>query len=166
MYENTKKKVNRLRARSIARGLLKECSIDNPPIKLSLVLKHLDISISKTDTRISLFKKISAFIDLEDRLLFYKPDDPVVRQRFSVAHELGHYLMKHSIGRDIFNINSKDPREIEANVFAAEFLIPFDWIKTDLMNPKSNIKNLARKYWVSELAIGWRISNSDVLTLK
>jgi Zn-dependent peptidase ImmA (M78 family) len=58
---------------------------------------------------------------------------PPVRQRFTVAHELGHYLLGDEdslhIDRELrlrSNLSSQgvDSDEIEANLFAAELLMP------------------------------------------
>jgi len=155
---------NKLNIRNQALSLLKECNITETPIRLSPIIKHLEISVQPDNSNIPALKKISAFIDLEDKLLIYNDNHPVVRKRFSVAHELGHYTLKHTIKNDNFNLNSSDHREIEANIFAAELLIPFEWIKKDLKITPS-IPKLAIKYWVSEIAMGWRITKSDALTL-
>jgi hypothetical protein len=42
--------------------------------------------------------------------------DPIVRQRFTVAHELGHATLRHAV--------PEDRLEVEANAFAAELLLP------------------------------------------
>ena len=42
--------------------------------------------------------------------------DAVARQRFTVAHELGHSILRHTVPHDKL--------EIEANAFAAELLLP------------------------------------------
>jgi hypothetical protein len=42
--------------------------------------------------------------------------DPPARQRFTVAHELGHAVLRHEVPEDRI--------EIEANAFAAELLLP------------------------------------------
>lgn len=158
-------KPNRHKARSQASKILIGLKYDKPPVKLSSVAKLLKITAIKGGPNLSFMKKISAFIDLEDKLLIYNAQHPVVRQRFSVAHEIGHHVMGHSVRADIFNLNSKDYREIEANMFAAELLIPFQWVKTDLKNLNASIPGLAKKYWVSEEAMGWRVAKSDVLAL-
>ncbi len=53
--------------------------------------------------------------------------EPLLRQRFTLAHELGHFALKHhgESFRDPLNIfNSVMPKEREANRFAAELLMP------------------------------------------
>lgn len=159
------RKPNRRHARSIARNLLKTCCIISAPVKISYIVKQLDMDTQKGNPNILNLAKISAFIDLEDKIVVYNDSHPTVRKRFSFAHEIGHFLLNHTLGNDIFNLDSSDPREIEANMFAAELLIPFEWIKQDMLISGMNIKELATKYWVSELAMGWRLYKSDSLLL-
>lgn len=160
-----KKRIDRQHARGVARKLLKECGMVQAPVRLGAIVKKLDLYVDKGLTEFLEEKKISAFIDLEDGIIEYNDKHPVVRKRFSVAHEIGHKLMGHSVRADIFNINSNDPREVEANVFAAELLMPYDWLKADLKSGLK-VKDLAWKYWVSEEAMGWRLFKSDALLLK
>ncbi len=101
------KKPNRHRARIQASKILDALKCSTPPVKLSTVVKLFNISVVKGESGLPFMKKVSAIIELESKLLIYNPDESVVRQRFSVAHEIGHHVMKHSIGTDIFNLNSK-----------------------------------------------------------
>ncbi len=50
-------------------------------------------------------------------------------QRFTAAHELGHFVLEHegSLDREVRmpgHTAGRDPREVEADAFAAEFLMP------------------------------------------
>lgn len=163
MLDDFKIKPNRMRARSKAKRLLKECNIISPPVRLSTIVKYLGIFTQKANPSTIDLAKISAFIELEDKILIYNDIDPTVRKRFSVAHEIGHLILQHTIYNDTFNLDTKDIKEIEANMFAAELLIPYDWIKDDLKKWNSTIPRLAQKYWVSQEAMGWRIANSNSL---
>lgn len=63
------------------------------------------------------------------RLLCVNGTEPWVRQRFTLAHELGHSWCGHDAGVvvDTFETvagRTTTPYEIQANAFAAEFLIP------------------------------------------
>lgn len=63
------------------------------------------------------------------RLLFVNGTEPRVRQRFTLAHELGHHWCGHDGGLVVDTIETLSrtgttPYEIEANWFAGEFLIP------------------------------------------
>jgi Zn-dependent peptidase ImmA (M78 family) len=98
------------------------------------------------------------------------------RQRFTIAHECGHYLFHK--GEDIhvdrtFQVNRRDevsslavdPDEIEANRFAAELLMPFDMIMSDLhersidVENEQELKELAQRYQVSVQALTHRITS-------
>lgn len=55
-------------------------------------------------------------------------DHHPVKQRFTLAHELGHVRLGHQpridLAEDLFGPRSNDPQEVEANYFAAELLAP------------------------------------------
>ena len=61
-------------------------------------------------------------------LLFVNGGQAPVRQRFTLAHEFGHRRLGHAsvVDRpaDVFGGGVRDPAEVAANYFAAEFLVP------------------------------------------
>ncbi|WP_057778148.1 helix-turn-helix domain-containing protein [Paucilactobacillus vaccinostercus] len=83
-----------------------------------------------------------------------------VRRNFDLAHELGHLLMHEDI--DMESLTKKEHREIEhqANLFAADFLLPEEEFTADFAelqrksNPDSYL-DLKRKYLVSIAAMGY-----------
>ena len=105
------------------------------------------------------------------------------RQRFTIAHELGHWLMhdgQHLIVDQSVMINKRDDvssqatdwQEIHANQFAAELLMPKDFVIDELRRRMSSdigsreelITMLARAFDVSSDAMGWRLINLGVLS--
>ena len=61
------------------------------------------------------------------RMIFYDDMQPRTRQRFSVAHELGHILLHQQSGATLYNREispNDDPKETEANIFASRILAP------------------------------------------
>ncbi len=57
--------------------------------------------------------------------LFINGAHPVVRQRFTLAHEFAHERMGHSPRvESIAGMDSTDPQEVQANYFAGAFLAP------------------------------------------
>lgn len=59
--------------------------------------------------------------------VFLNGSQPVTRQRFTLAHELGHHRLGHAAvvdGVKEVDGTSKDPLEQQANAFAGEFLAP------------------------------------------
>lgn len=99
-----------------------------------------------------------------------------VRQRFSIAHELGHYFLHSSdaskkqihIDKIRYYRNGKsslgtDDKEIEANKFASELLIPADELRAILSGGKydiyddEDIRRLAGHFNVSAAALTVKI---------
>lgn len=61
------------------------------------------------------------------RIIFYDDTKQLARQRFSVAHEIGHIILHESTTATVMNreIASNDnPMETEANIFASRLLAP------------------------------------------
>ena len=89
------------------------------------------------------------------------------RQRFSIAHELGHFVLHHADHHFIEygvspSVEGESPgysweAEQHANRFAAELLMPGDRIRADA--PHFSLSRLARRYDVSEVAMGNRLGN-------
>ena len=90
--------------------------------------------------------------------------DSILRQRFTIAHELGHYVLQHGDSfRDNtknFSLHNYDPKERDANQFAAEILMPK--IAVDYCIEKQNVKtisSLAEIFQVSTTAMRFRLKN-------
>ena len=61
------------------------------------------------------------------RYIFYDDTKPPSRQRFSIAHEIGHIVLHNTNGATVLNREmspNDDPLEREANVFASRLLAP------------------------------------------
>ncbi|WP_261516129.1 ImmA/IrrE family metallo-endopeptidase [Chelativorans petroleitrophicus] len=80
------------------------------------------------------------------------------RQRFTLAHELGHYLLHrdHAPFEDglLFRSDAKNAREREANQFAALVLMPDTEFRTALSS--GDIDSVARTFGVSKQAAEYR----------
>lgn len=81
------------------------------------------------------------------------------RQRFTLAHELAHYLLHRNdssefIDRTYFrNADSKDAMEHEANSFAASLLMPDHEFRYFVARVSSSIDDIARHFKTSPLAV-------------
>jgi Zn-dependent peptidase ImmA (M78 family) len=108
------------------------------------------------------------------------------RQRFTIAHELGHYLLHEGelvhldSDRGAFMLNlrhrasskGEDNDEREANLFAAELLMPAKFLRQeleekdlDILEGSGFLHKLARKYKVSTEALTFRLANLGYITL-
>ena len=119
--------------------------------------------------------------DAWDGMLLFKGEKRVVlvntflgnagRHNFTFAHELGHYFLEHppgytKDGQQGFRCTSEDmekaqrPREIEANRFAVELLMPREQFQLDIVGAPLDfalINGLANRYMVSKRACSNRI---------
>ena len=121
------------------------------------------VKISKS-LGVSVFAAPSLGVSGDFRELEGKPvirinsTEPVKRQRFTAAHELGHYVLKHGANfRDPtqnFSLDYFVPEEVEANRFAAELLMPSDAVRYVFENEKfSGLTGIADKFNVSHIAM-------------
>lgn len=101
------------------------------------------------------------------------------RQRFTMAHELGHYILHRSTSNVFFDEsllffrNQKSSegtkrQEIEANNFAAELLMPEPAIRQRLEEPidafnEDEVDNLASEFRVSAQALTIRLTKLGLL---
>jgi Zn-dependent peptidase ImmA (M78 family) len=102
-------------------------------------------------------------------------DQHTNRQRFTIAHEIGHHVMRHLfagehvhvdrvIMRNATSSEGTDAREIEANQFAANLLMPEDMVHHHMQSLKSQyvediVPKLAKQFKVSEQAMAFRLSS-------
>lgn len=104
------------------------------------------------------------------------------RQRFTIAHELGHYELHP--GRELTVDSSvrlnwrddvaglaTDQEEIDANAFAAELLMPADAVRAavaslrgELADPRKVSARLTARFDVSTEAMGYRLINLGIST--
>jgi Zn-dependent peptidase ImmA (M78 family)/plasmid maintenance system antidote protein VapI len=108
--------------------------------------------------------------------LIHLSDGPVIstndnhkgeRQRFTAAHELGHLLMGHAADFHLdltSSVNAGDPPDFDwrheraANTFAANLLMPAGWVRSDFVDRGLRVVKLARRYQVSQEAMGIRLA--------
>lgn len=86
------------------------------------------------------------------------------RQRFTIAHEIGHYIMGHESSEIIDDRFDKPvDQEKEANDFASELLIPKNILIKDIENNSYDIPMLAKRYEVSEQVMAIRLLHSGLI---
>ncbi len=146
------------------------------PIDLSRIARLIDAKIVHNDLDNA---ALSGFAYHKDgnRIIGVNSNESEHRQRFTIAHELGH-LFIHSdstvsydkggvmMFRDSHSSDGTDIKEIEANRFAAELLMPESSIRQDiaqkgsfdLVNDDGFIAKLADKYNVSSQAMAIRLT--------
>jgi Zn-dependent peptidase ImmA (M78 family) len=153
--------------RKYARILLKRCNITAPPVDLQLIVQKEGLE----------YQEVDYFPDDVDALIIPMKDRVFAavnknhspnRRRFSLAHELCHYLLHRDrsvleervtidspFDRD--EVHSKDIFEQEADIFAGELLIPLPFLK-EAFGKGITVPDIARIFEVSEQAASIAIS--------
>lgn len=168
------KKPNLRRARAAARALRLRYSMNVAPIDVHEIARREGVRVEKGDFG----SDVAAILvrDGERVIIGVNALHVRTRQRFSVAHELGHHLL-HDGGRELFvdkeylvkfrDENSgtgAEPEEVEANQFAAELIMPEELVRTAFLKVPLDIddetwlRELARKFDVSPMAMTVRLS--------
>jgi len=175
--------MNRKRIKRIVRQLLDEHSVIAGPIDVVYLAKALNIEIRLRDFA----KDMSGFAYQKggEKVIGVNASDSPLRQRFTIAHELGHIYLDP---RDDLNVDKNfvlkyrnglssqgiDLKEMEANYFAAELLMPEDLLKEDIEAYKKEyggfdfeddelVRLLAGKYRVSGHAMSVRLASLHYL---
>ena len=114
-----------------------------------------------------------ALIKDEQRLIWINSLHHPNRQRFTLAHEIGHHVLHEEIlregvhvdkgilRRDTVSSTGTETKEIQANAFASQLLMPnaeITRLSQDLdLDDEESIKSLAKKFRVSVAAIQYRL---------
>ncbi len=149
------------------------------PIDVLQIAQALDISISKQDMEDSVSGIL--LIEGDHAVVGVNKDHHPNRQRFTIAHELGHYLLHRTStsvfidGSSVFfrdGTSSEGTRlqEIEANAFAAELLMPEALLREHIGEQPLDVFDdtalwrLADLFGVSVQALSIRLSKLGLLT--
>jgi Zn-dependent peptidase ImmA (M78 family) len=162
------------RAEQAAIDLLITQGIDAPPVRVEEIAKMLgvDLRYEPFDGGLS-----GALYRADDghAVLGVNNWHAEVRQRFTIAHELGHLTLHRDelfvdgvLKRDDESSLAIRSHEIEANAFAAELLMPRKFVLTELNktlstnatpDPNRLIEHLAGVFDVSEQAMQFKLMN-------
>ncbi len=105
------------------------------------LLETNGIIVAKTDLFSEKIDGISTVSDKGNHIIFLNERKPNDRQRFSLAHELGHMLMHFDIPM------ISEAVEDEANRFASEFLLPKKEIINSLRHLNFQKLGELKRYW-------------------
>lgn len=158
-----------------AQELLQENQIVSPPVPVERIAKGLGAQL-----------RFSPLDDELSGMIYVKDGTPIIginalhhpnRQRFTIAHECGHLILHRAqitkevhvdkafpmLMRDSVSAAGVDDMEIEANHFAAEFLMPESLLTTTLgtdpfdIDDEKAVTVLAKKFKVSPSAMRFRL---------
>ena len=152
-----------------AQELLAQAAVTQPPVQVDKLAAACGVRVVPFEFGPRFSGDVSGvLLDLENgSVIGFNAEQPRVRQRFTIAHELGHALLRH---HDHFHIDLSDVASLgeppgynwqderAANQFAAELLMPAALV-TQSRAKDPRIEALAKKFKVSQQAMGWRLVN-------
>jgi Zn-dependent peptidase ImmA (M78 family) len=168
--------VRRKYIRAIAEQLLEEHNMRTAPVDVEKIALSLGIEVQYKPTEDNVSGFLLRELSHHKALIGVNDSHALTRKRFTIAHELGHFLLHEEEKAHIdqkFKINRRDENsskgisreEKEANLFAAELLMPASFIEQDFFKfdvldffDEKQLKDLADKYQVSTLALSFRLS--------
>ncbi|WP_051199920.1 ImmA/IrrE family metallo-endopeptidase [Flavobacterium subsaxonicum] len=156
-----------------AEEILYKFDLFKPGFDIKKLSKKMGVTINEED----LGDDVSGFFVMVggNPAITYKKGDNKNRYRFTIAHELGHFIL-HSKDQPIF-IDKKPTmmfrnsasstgeilKEREANAFAAALLMPKKLIIDEINNAPNHIEDaisyLSEQFGVSVQAMSFRLSN-------
>ena len=163
------------KARQAAQDLLNRYGVTAAPVPVERIAKWLRIRVeyAPLDGELSGLAHIKDDVPIIGINTLHAP----TRQRFTLAHELGHVQLHHdalkravhvdcgSLRRDALAAEGVDPIEIEANAFAAELLMPTKLLASALggrsvdLEDDEAITALAKRFRVSNAAMRYRLDS-------
>jgi len=168
------------RAQSRAKSLLAKHGFTDLPVDVAGLAKLECVEVDQADFG----DEISGVLmkDGDRAIIGVNARHAPTRQRFTIAHELGHFMLHTS--RDLFvdkdyivhfrdetSSTGVDPIEVEANQFAAEVIMPADKVR-ELFNARrfdiddeAALRRLAAKFTVSPTAMAVRLSSLGLVVV-
>lgn len=148
-----------------ANKLIENNFLDNVlPVDVLMIAENCGLSIVEADLNDIDDQEIAGFINATKRIIYVNRDDSENRKVFTIAHELGHWILhkkelendprKYAIlYRKPIGATNNDPIEKQANCFAGNLLVP----KKMLLKYKEyDNKTLSLLFGVSVDVIGFR----------
>jgi Zn-dependent peptidase ImmA (M78 family) len=162
------KKANFERAIAKAKEVLEEQCLFDPPVIAERIARNYGLQVRYYKMK-PVYAKVAGFIDPKEKTIAVNGEDPAHRQNFTIAHELGHYLLEHTLHQPEYEVlyrkqhplavTGNKPDEQEANCFAANLLVPsdmlldymrfpfvFDWQLAGIFGVSADVIKYRKKY--------------------
>lgn len=168
--------VRRKHIRSLAERLLSEHGVQTAPVDVAKLARAIGVQVQEQAAKDDLSGFLYRDRAQKTAIIGVNSTQHINRRRFTTAHELGHYLL-HDFDdvhvdrefkvwlRSETSSQGTDLEEKEANLFAAEILMPRKFIERDIQKigvfdlmDEEVIAKLADKYGVSTQAMNFRLA--------
>lgn len=175
--------IRRKHIRNLVEQLLETHGTEVAPVPIEAIAPSLGIRVQYEPAEDELSGFLLRDLSRQKAIIGVNDRHSKNRQRFTIAHELGHYLLHEQEKLHVdrrFQIQLRDgnsskgesEEEKEANLFAAELLMPVSFIRQDLaevegldLEDDATVSGLAEKYGVSTQAMTFRLAYLGYLQL-
>lgn len=162
-----------------AKALLEQTHSFKVPVPVETVVRRLGLKLESA----MLGDDVSGVLVITEGQGFigYNVEQPPVRQRFTIAHECGHFVL-HSTTSELFidkrymaifrrdrtSSTGDNNQEVQANRFAAAMLMPAELIRKEVastdfdLGDEEAITALAEKFQVSKQAMSLRLASLGI----
>ena len=155
----------------VVASILADNRVFEPPVPVEKIATRAGVHVRRGklgEVSGLLVRSVSEFI------IGVNEEQAPTRQRFTIAHELGHFLLHENLHSHVdqgFAIRYRaeeaslgvNVHEIEANFFAASLLMPKSFLERDeairFLDDDKGVAFLAKKYKVSPHAMSLRLGN-------
>lgn len=151
--------------------VLEDNSVLQAPVPIDRIVRNFGIEIKSGD-----LGDVSGLLirNSDEIVIGVNSEQNSTRQRFTLAHEMGHYLLHDGISSHLdrdYRVNFRSSEssqatnveEIEANYFAACILMPKIFLDRDnavaALDSNQGVSDLAKRYKVSQHAMSLRLGN-------
>lgn len=154
---------------SRARKLLKDAGIETAPVDVDALALHLGFKVSRVE--LSEGEAGNTFERRGQKYICVNEKDSVVRQRFTILHEIAHHVLKlpslHGEkvpGDELERFTGRPQEEIACDVFAAECLVPWALIQPlaeDMNFTLEHLAELSERFQASRSCIASKFAQAS-----
>lgn len=140
------------------------------PVDVKGVAESIGLDVEEENIN---WSGIAKYDEDNNGIVIVNKEDPEYRRRFTIAHEIGHFVLGHveEGGHELrdqtknYSLTFYNPKEVAANKFAAELLMPAFVVRKVFMSITSDdiIHDMAEKFAVSDKAMKIRLKMVGLL---
>jgi len=175
------KTISRKAIEAKAKEMLEKCQITEAPVPVERIAQALGLTVEEA----KLGEEVSGVLVVSagKGTIGFNSSQSFVRQRFTIAHELGHYLLHFApdklfidkkytavFNRDQNSATGEQLEERQANQFAAALLMPEELLRKELdqmhfdLTDEHELRELALRFGVSGQAMTLRLARLGITT--
>lgn len=139
------------------------------PVDLNQVAEYCGVAVRQGEFE---DKTLEGALDRRAKTVFLSEAHAYERKTFALAHELGHFKLHDEVRTDVFTRrgidtlltrNTTDPREYEADLFAASLLMPEMLLRSLWTATGRDLDNLAKIFGVPTEVCHFRLTSLQLI---